>query len=98
MCEHVVGEEDVGAASLVEKLPGEIDGEERVERRNAAFGSLASGTGRRIDPERRDPGIVKHPQHVAVVGGRLDHEALGTKIPIADEGFGTAGKMLHQGG
>ena len=63
----------------------------------AARAALA-GPGARVDAEHRDPGLHEVPQHVAVVGGDLDHQARTAQAQPIDQLQRVGPRVLQQRG
>ena len=72
--EHVVADDEVGAARLFRELRGERRAEERAADRDAQRLGRGRRACRRLDAEARDTRGDEVPEQVAVVGADLDHE------------------------
>ncbi len=79
-------------------LAGRLEREEVAHRLDAG-GAGGLGRPRRwVDAEHRDPGLHEVPQHVAVVGGDLDHQARTAQAQPIDQLQRVGPRVLQQRG
>ena len=84
MRQHVVGDEQVGAASVRGELARELAAEEPHDRRDAELARRLGDVRGRLDAERRDAALDEVLQQVAVVARDLDDQAVGAEAEALD--------------
>ena len=86
MCEHIVGDNEVGLAVPVGDITTGLLAEEHHLGVDALAPSDLGNVGRRLDPERSDAARDAVLQQVAVVARHLDDKGLYVRARAADRG------------
>ena len=95
--QNVVAGDEVGLDALRDKRAGELLAEELHTRRHAdLFGGLGHVCGR-LDAETGDAALDEIAQEVAVIAGKLDHEALIVQPEARNHLFGIVARVGEPG-
>ena len=97
MGEHVIGDDQIGGATLGPEPAGEGAPEEILERRHSGLDGGCGRCRRGIDAEHGNAALDEVLQHVAVVAGDLDHQGFGIEFQARDQLLGIAAGMAEQG-
>jgi hypothetical protein len=95
--QHVVAQQEVGLAPLVEEVAGQLLAEELGDDGNALVDGHRCDVPSRLDAQHGDAPGEEELQKVSVVAGQLHHQAMGAQAPPVTDGGHVFPGAGHEG-